>query len=229
MPESRPPARELLAKVSIFAGLDAPGLGIVERSLKLREFSEEALIVSHEEPGDALFILASGRVKVVLYGESGREMILSTFRQPGEFFGEMSLLDDEPRSANVIAVEDSALYVLDRRSFNRCVQENPAVALAVLAELSRRLRRADEIIGNLALLDVHGRVAHLIRELARNEGQETDEGVVIRQRPSQSELAAMVGTSRETVSRALSEFQRRGLLEMEGRRILVRRSFLDEP
>lgn len=228
MPQPRPPARELLAQVSIFAGLDEPGLAVIERSLKLREYPEGSLIVSHEEAGDALYILASGRVKVVLYGESGREMILSTFRT-GEFFGEMSLLDDEPRSANVLALEHAALYVLERRSFNRCVQENPAVALAVLAELSRRLRRADEIIGNLALLDVHGRVAHLIRELARSEGQETDEGVVIRQRPSQSELAAMVGTSRETVSRALSEFQRRGLLEMEGRRILVRRSFLDEP
>jgi CRP/FNR family cyclic AMP-dependent transcriptional regulator len=229
MSPPRPPARELLAQVSIFAGLDERGLSALERSLKLREYAPEAVIVSHEEHGDSLFILASGRVKVVLYGESGREMILSTFRQPGEFFGEMSLLDDEPRSANVLAVEPSALYVLDRSGFTRCVQENPGVALAVLGELSRRLRRADEIIGNLALLDVHGRVAHLIRELARSEGQETEEGIVIRQRPSQSELAAMVGTSRETVSRALSEFQRRGVLEMEGRRILVRRSFLDEP
>lgn len=227
MPEIELPARELLRRVTIFEGLDDRGLLALERLLKLRSFSADSVIVSQADAGDALFILVRGRVKVVLYGEKGREMILSSFK-PGEFFGEMSLLDGQPRSANVIAAEDSALYVLERTAFARHLSENPRTALNVLAEMSRRLRRADSIIGNLALLDVYGRVARMIRELAASDGTEVDGGVVIRQRPTQAEMAAMIGTSRETVSRALSEFQRRGFLEISGKRIVVRRAFLEE-
>lgn len=219
--------RELLRRVSLFEGLDDKGLAALEKLLKLRQFPAESVIVSQADTGDALFVLVRGRVKVVLYGEKGREVILSTFR-PGEFFGEMALLDGQPRSANVIAIEDSALYVLERTVFARWLAENPRVALNILAELSRRLRRADAVIGNLALLDVFGRVARVIRELAKNEGTETEDGIVIRQRPTQAEMAAMIGTSRETVSRALSEFQRRGFLDISGKRIFVRRAFLDE-
>ncbi len=225
--ELEPSPRELLRRVSIFEGLDERGLGALEKLLKLRSFSPDSVIVSQSDPGDALFVLVRGRVKVVLYGEKGREMILSSFR-PGEFFGEMSLLDGQPRSANVIAIEPSALYVLERNAFAKYLGENPRIALNILAEMSRRLRRADSIIGNLALLDVYGRVARMLRELAAADGQETEGGVVIRQRPTQAEMAAMIGTSRETVSRALSEFQRRGFLEISGKRIVVRRAFLED-
>lgn len=227
MAEVTPAPRELLRRVSLFEGLDDKGLAALEKLLKLRQFPAESVIVSQADTGDALFVLVRGRVKVVLYGEKGREVILSTFR-PGEFFGEMALLDGQPRSANVIAIEDSALYVLERTVFARWLAENPRVALNILAEMSRRLRRADAVIGNLALLDVFGRVARVIRELAKNEGTETEDGIVIRQRPTQAEMAAMIGTSRETVSRALSEFQRRGFLDISGKRIFVRRAFLDE-
>jgi CRP-like cAMP-binding protein len=167
-------------------------------------------------------------VKVVLYGQSGREVILSVFK-PGDFFGEMSLLDNQPRSANVIAVEESRLLVLDRSSFAKHLSSNPRTALNVLSEMSKRLRRADAIIGNLALLDVYGRVARFLRELAKSEGHDTPEGVEIKQRPTQAEIAAMIGTSRETVSRALSEFQRRGFIELTGKRIVLRRGFEQEP
>lgn len=220
-------ARELLARVSIFAELDDRGLSSLERLLKQRSYPTEAMIVGQADPGDALFILARGRVKVVLYGGKGREVILSTFR-PGEFFGEMALLDDQPRSANVIALEPATLYILERSAFARHLSDHPKIALKILAEMSRRLRRADAVIGNLALLDVFGRVGGMIRELAHSEGQATVEGIVVRQRPTQAEMAAMIGTSRETVSRTLSEFQRRGFLEITGRRILVRRAFLEE-
>jgi CRP/FNR family transcriptional regulator/CRP/FNR family cyclic AMP-dependent transcriptional regulator len=165
-------------------------------------------------------------VKVVLYGESGREIILSIFKSPGDFFGEMSLLDGEPRSATVIADEPSRLLVLSRRDFQAHLAAHPRTALRVLQELSRRLRRADAVIGNLALLDVYGRLAGKLREIAAAEGEETPEGVLVRQRPTQSEIAAMIGTSRETVSRALSEFARRGWLATSGKRLVLRRAFL---
>jgi CRP/FNR family transcriptional regulator, cyclic AMP receptor protein len=216
--------RELLQRVSMFAGLDEPALASLERIAVEKHYPKESVIVSQEDQGDALFVVSSGKVKVVLYGRSGREVILSVFR-PGDFFGEMSLLDNQPRSANVIAVEASTLLVLERKAFAEHLAQHPQVALNVLAEMSRRLRRADAIIGNLALLDVYGRVARFLRELAKAEGEPQTGTVVIRQRPTQQEIASMIGTSRETVSRALSEFQRRGVLEISGRRIILSSSF----
>ncbi len=220
--------RGLLGGVSIFADLDAASLAALERLTERREYGDGAVIVSQEDRGDALFVLVRGRVKVVLYGPSGREVILSIFKSPGDFFGEMSLLDDQPRSATVIAAEPSRLLVLSRGAFQAHLGSHPRTAMRVLTELSRRLRRADEVIGNLALLDVYGRLAGKLRELAKAEGEEREDGILIRERPTQSEIAAMIGTSRETVSRALSELARRGFLEMSGKKLLLRRAFLME-
>ena len=219
--------RELLKKVAIFADLDDAAISGIDRLFVEKSFARDSVIVGQEDPGDALFVVSEGKVKVVLYGNTGREVILSLFK-PGDFFGEMSLLDNQPRSANVIALEDSMLLVLERRAFSEHLEKHPRTALKVLAELSRRLRRADAIIGNLALLDVFGRVARFLRELAKNEGEHTDGMVVIRQRPTQQEIASMIGTSRETVSRALSEFQRRGFIELSGKKIVLRSSFIIE-
>jgi CRP-like cAMP-binding protein len=218
--------RALLRKVTIFSHLDDAGIGDIERFTEMRDYPAGAVIVGLQDPGDSLYVLARGKVKVVLYGESGREIILSIFKSPGDFFGEMSLLDNQPRSANVIAMEPSSLLMLQRQSFAAHLQAHPQTALNVVAELSRRLRHADAIIGNLALLDVYGRVARKLKDLAEKEGEEIEDGVMIRERPTQQELAGMIGTSRETVSRALSDFARRGFLEMNGKRILLRRSFL---
>ncbi len=223
-----PEIRDLLRKVSMFSHLDQVGLAAIERLMDVRGFSDDAVIAGQEDPGDALFVLVRGKVKVVLYGDSGREIILSVFKSPGDFFGEMSLLDNQPRSATILAMEPSTLLVLKRRDFQAHLEAHPRTALAVLTELSRRLRHADEVIGNLALLDVYGRVARTLREMAGADGEETEEGVVIRQRPTQQEIAATIGTSRETVSRVLSGMARRGYIEMTGRRLLIRRTFLVE-
>ena len=224
MPPTRAVAPHgLLRSVSIFADLDAAAAAALERLAELRRYDEGALIVSEDEAGDALYVLAEGKVKVVLYGESGREVILSIFKAPGDFFGEMALLDDAPRSASVMAMAPSALLVLRRADFRAHVDRHPATALKILTELTRRLRRADAIIGDLALLDVFGRLAAQLRALAEADGEETEEGILIRQRPTQAEIAAMIGTSRETVSRALSELARRGDVVMTGKRLLIRR------
>ena len=216
----------LLRSVSIFADLEPAEATALERLAEVRRFEDGAVVVSEDEPGDALYVLASGKVKVVLYGESGREVILSIFKSPGDFFGEMALLDDAPRSASVMAMAPSALLVLRRADFRAHVDRHPATALKILTELTRRLRRADAIIGDLALLDVFGRLAAQLRALAEADGEETEEGILIRQRPTQAEIAAMIGTSRETVSRALSELARRGDVVMTGKRLLIRRGVL---
>jgi CRP/FNR family cyclic AMP-dependent transcriptional regulator len=203
--------------VSIFADLPLETLTDLAKRVWEKEAEAGSVIVSQEETGDQLFVIASGKVKVVLYGETGREIILSILRG-GDFFGEMSLLDKQPRSANVVAVEDSQLLGLDRDAFQTHLTAHPSTA--------RRLRHADEVIGNLALLDVYARVARLIRELAQKQGEPADGGLLIKERPTQQEIAGLIGTSRETVSRALNDFTRRGLLEMSGKQILVRWGFL---
>jgi CRP/FNR family transcriptional regulator, cyclic AMP receptor protein len=213
--------RELLRKVSIFANLPDRDLDTLAQAVVEKHYEKDALIVGAEDPGDSLFVIASGKVKVVLYGESGREVILSVLKE-GDFFGEMALLDNQPRSANVRAMEPCKALMLSREPFHAVLRSGPHVAIPILAEMSRRLRRADDAIGNLALLDVYGRVARFLLDLAKTGGNQTEGGSEIKDRPTQQHIAAMVGTSRETVSRALNEFQRRGLIEMDGKTILVK-------
>ncbi|MEL7369700.1 MAG: Crp/Fnr family transcriptional regulator [Myxococcota bacterium] len=215
---------ELLQKVALFQSVEGEELSRIASLLTPRDVPKDAHVVTQDEPGDALYIIAKGRMKVVLYGDNGREVIL-TLLKAGDFFGEMALLDDLPRSANVIALADSRVLVLKRENFVEHVQNTPKTALNVMGEISRRLRRADEIIGNLATLDVYGRVAHIMIDLAKKDGEEVEGGILIRERPTQQDIASMIGTSRETVSRVLSEFQRRGFVEMRGREILLSRKF----
>ncbi|MEL6543869.1 MAG: Crp/Fnr family transcriptional regulator [Myxococcota bacterium] len=218
---------ELLRRVSFFDGLDEEILTQLSGCLKPMDYSKDSLVVGQDDPGDSMFIIEKGRVKVVLYGESGREMILSIFRA-GDVVGEMSLLDGKPRSANVIALEESRLLSLSRKDFIALLNAQPSIALNVLQEMSIRLRRADDVIGNLALLDVYGRVARVLADMAERDGEDTDEGIMIKERPTQQDLASMIGTSRETVSRVLSEFQRRGFLSMQGKKILLSHTFAEE-
>lgn len=218
---------QYLQKVGIFADLPREELRDLAGRMQPRDIPTGSVIVGQEDRGDSLFVITEGKVKVVLYGDTGREIILTMFR-PGEIFGEMSLLDNQPRSASVIAVEATKALVLERAAFVRHLAAHPNTAIAILAEMSRRLRQADRVIGNLALLDVYGRVARLIKDLAQKEGVETDEGVLIKERPTQQEIASMVGTSRETVSRALNDFAKRGLILMSGKQIVLRHGFESE-
>lgn len=215
---------QYLQRVGIFADLPVEGLRDLGQRMQPREYPVGAVIVGQEDRGDSLFVVTEGRVKVVLYGDSGREIILSMFRA-GEIFGEMSLLDNQPRSASVLAVEPTRALVLERAAFNTHLVSHPQTAIAVLAEMSRRLRQADKVIGNLALLDVYGRVARMLKDLAEKDGVETDEGTLIRERPTQQEIASMIGTSRETVSRALNDFAKRGLITMNGKQIILHADF----
>jgi CRP-like cAMP-binding protein len=215
---------ELLKRVSLFDHIEPAELERLAALLAPAELPRDAQVVRQDEPGDSMFIIARGRMKVTITGEGGREVILS-FLRAGEFFGEMALLDDLPRSASVVALEDSTVLVLKREVFAEHLLKSPRTALNVMTELSRRLRRADEIIGNLATLDVYGRVAHIMIDLARRDGEVVEDGILIRERPTQQDIASMIGTSRETVSRVLSELQRRGFVEMRGREILLSRRF----
>jgi CRP/FNR family transcriptional regulator, cyclic AMP receptor protein len=173
------------------------------------------MILAQGDPGEALYLLAAGQVKVVLIHEDGREVILSVLGV-GAFFGEMALLDQEPRSAHVVAMTDSLLLQLRREDFQARLRSGPEVAIALLRELSRRLRRADETIASLMLLDVNGRIANLLLELASEEGGER-----ITRRLTHATIGQMVGASRETVSRTMRSLVNRNILRVSRREILL--------
>lgn len=206
---------DFLATVSLFRGLERTELASFAAVTRERGYPRGSVIVFEDDPGDALFIVREGRVKVVLVGEDGREVILGILGV-GDHFGELSLIDGQPRSAHVIAMEDSRLLVLRREDFRQRVQESPRVAWALLEELSARLRRADQQIGSLVLLDVHGRIARLL--LAR---MSADDAPTASRRLTHQQIAQMVGASRETVSRAMREFQERGWIAVERRQVVV--------
>ena len=207
---------DVLKRVPLFSDLADTELARFSDVIREREYPKNSVILFEDDPGDALYIVAAGQVKVVLIGEDGREVILSVLGD-GDFFGEMSLIDDEPRSAHVIAMKDSQLLVLRRDDFQARLQETPTIALKLLKVLVQRLRRADEKIGGLVLLDVNGRVAQLLLDLAEESG-----GPRITRRLTHHTIAQMIGSSRETVSRAMRELVERGTIEVSRREITIR-------
>ena len=206
---------DFLATVALFNGLDRIELERFAEVTREKSYPKGSVILFEDDPGDSLFVVREGRVKVVLIGEDGREVILGVLGI-GEYFGELSLIDDRPRSAHVIAMEDSNLLVLRREDFRRRVESSPNVAWALLTELSRRLRRADDKIGGLVLLDVPGRIARLLLDLAEESGTNAIEKSLTHQT-----IAQMIGASRETVSRAMKDFQDAGWITVERRRIAL--------
>jgi CRP/FNR family cyclic AMP-dependent transcriptional regulator len=206
---------DFLGSVSLFRGLGRDSLQRFAEVTREKRYPKGSVIVFADDPGDSLFIVRAGRVKVVLLGEDGREVILGVLGM-GEHFGELSLIDDQPRSAHVIALEDSVLLVLRRDDFRRRVEASPAVAWALLGELSRRLRVADKKIGGLVLLDVPGRIARVLLENAPDEASN-----LVQRRLTHQTIAHMIGASRETVSRTMRDFQNAGWIDVEKRIIRI--------
>ncbi len=205
-----------LHAIPLFEHLAEDELSRVAHLTRQRKYPKGSVILFEDDPGDALYIVVSGQVKVVLIGEDGREVILATLAYR-DFFGEMSLIDDEPRSAHVIAVEDSNLLVLRRDDFQRCLEETPRIAIGLLRALTKRLRSADSKIGGLVLLDVTGRVTRLILEMA-----DDNDGVVISKKVTHHQMAQMIGSTRETVSRTMRALAEAKLIEVAGKTIKIR-------
>jgi CRP/FNR family transcriptional regulator, cyclic AMP receptor protein len=202
-----------LRTIPLFSLLRESDLWRIKEATVRRSYAKDSVILFEGEVAEALYIVLAGRVKIVYTAEDGREVILST-REKGDFFGETALLDERPNPAHVIAMQDSELLILRRDEFRRCLNEIPAMSLGLLRHLSRRLRHADDQIRGLVLLDVRGRVARLLVEMAdRNDGQNVPKGI------THNIIAQMVGASRETVSRTLRELTLSGLLAVTGRRI----------
>lgn len=159
-----------------------------------------------------LFVIKDGKAEVIQDGSTVAEL------GPGEFFGEMGLIDDEPRSASVVTIEPCELLAIAKRDFKKCLMDNNEMCMAVMRGLVKRLREADRKIGSLALLDVYGRVARLLLDMAENVNGEK---VVTKRLPKQ-DIAKMIGASREMVSRVMKDLQTGGYIEMRGSNIVLR-------
>ena len=206
----------VLRNVPLFSGLDETELERLSRVAARRRAGRGDQVVRAGESADALLILLTGRAKVTNFDEEGREIILA-WLGPGEFFGEMGLIDGSPRSASVVAVENCELLSIGKNEFQRCMQENFQVVLKLMQILVRRLREADRNIESLALLDVYGRVARLLLDMSEEEGGKR----MVKHKISKQDMARMIGASREMVSKVMRDLEVGGYIISEGDQITI--------
>jgi len=216
--------QELLRTVPIFSELSEPDIAALARLTSRRTCPKDTVVFFENEEGDSFFCIVAGRIKVTILGDDGREVILSVLGR-GDFFGEMALLDNEPRSATAIAVEDTELLSLHRNDFQSVLSDNRSIMSALIKILAARLRRANHQISTLALLDVYGRVARVIVDTARDEGKRLKDGRIAFRRATHQEIANRIGTTRETVTRMLKDLERQGLIHIEGKEVVVQPDF----
>ncbi|MDH4191714.1 MAG: cyclic nucleotide-binding domain-containing protein [Betaproteobacteria bacterium] len=211
----------LLKTVPLFVSFGEEQLRLISPVVTRRSVPRSSMVMAAGDPTDSLYIVISGRLKVMMSDAEGKEVILSILG-PGEFFGEMGLIDDAPRSASVVAIEPCELLAISKRDFKKCMAENFDMTMALMRGLVHRLRDADRKIGSLALLDVYGRVARLLLDMSELvDGQK----IVTKRLPKQ-DIAKMIGASREMVSRVMKDLQVGGYIEMRGSNIVLRDSIL---
>ena len=211
---------ELLQSVSIFWDLNENDLGHIAEKMVAKHFENGNYIFLEDSEGEQCFFVLEGSVKVTRLSKDGREVILAMLNE-GDFFGEMSLLDGESRSANVIALEKTKVLTLDRNDFIEVVNDYPQIAVQLLKELARRLRKSDRQIASLSLSDAEKRIALCIIRFADEQGVIQNGKVSIPKAPIQQDIANMAGTSRETVSRALGLLEKEDLIERNGRELII--------
>lgn len=207
---------QLLRTVPLFSSLSDEQLRVLSPFVQMRSYPRSTFILRAGEETDALYVILSGRVKVLIPDEEGHEVIL-TVMGPHEFFGEMGLLDDQPRSASVETLEQCDMLRFSKTGFMNCLKDNFELAMLVIRNLVRRLRDADRKIESLALIDVYGRVARLIIDMA----EEIDGQWIVQRAPPKQEIAHMIGASREMVSRVVKDLQQKGLIRAEKRKIFI--------
>ena len=201
---------DLIRRVPLFSMLTNDQAQAIADSVVKRRFRRGEIIVEHGRKSNALFILLNGRARVLTSDSRGREVILAVL-QPGDYVGEMSLIDNQPHSATVRAEVQTDMLILGRAEFARCLPENSSLAYAVMRGLVQRLRKADQQIESLALLDVYGRVARTLLEMS----EVINEQRIIRNKVSRQDMAKIVGASREMVSRVMKDLEERGVIETQ--------------
>jgi CRP/FNR family transcriptional regulator, cyclic AMP receptor protein len=205
-----------LKAVPFFTQLGEGELEVIRSLASEKHYPKNAVVITEGEIGDSLYMIQSGKVKVFIGDQEGREMILKILGT-GDFFGEMSMIDKQPRSATVTTLESSVFLVLTHAAFEKCVERVPRIANMVMRVLAQRVREADKKIGTLAMMDVYGRVASTLLELAVYDNGK----MVVSEKLSQQDLANMVGASREMVNRILKDLAERGFISVESKSITI--------
>lgn len=208
----------MLKNIPLFSCLTEADLATVSSHAVTKTFPKHSIIINEGDQTDSLYVILSGKVKVFLSDEHGKEIILDT-EGPGAFFGEVALLDEAPRSASVMTLEPSSFLIISKDDFKDCVTNNPDIAISLLKELTHRIRVLTGNVKALALRDVYGRVTETLLHLAEEDNGE----LVITEKLTQQDLANRVGASREMVSRILKDLTAGGYIKVEDKKIAIRR------
>ncbi len=206
----------MLNEIPIFSGLNDAELEKLEKVAVVKTFPKNTILFSEGDQSDSFYVVLSGKVNVGINDEEGREVILSILGE-GEYFGEMALLDGEPRSAFVMTKEPTQLLIISKKDFESFVETNPDIIINVLKGLLKRLREANKKIESLALMNVYGRVARLLTQLSVTR----DDKTMIEDKLTHQEIANMVGASREMVSRVLKELSDEGYISIRKKKITL--------
>ncbi|HHX73399.1 MAG TPA: Crp/Fnr family transcriptional regulator [Firmicutes bacterium] len=211
---------DYLRKVPFFTGLSAQDLEMVADVMVARFYPKGTILFLEGDRGEALYVIASGRVKISKSSADGREQILHILGS-GDIFAEVVLFDRGPYPATAEAAEDTHCWLLHNTAMEQLLQAQPMLAIKLLRVMSRRLRQAQILIRDLALHDVYGRMAGLLLRLLKREGKPHKKGIILDLQLTRQEMASMIGTSRETVARVLSRFQKDGILLLEKQKIII--------
>jgi len=208
-----------LVKIPLFAELGKQEIKTIADSATVRSYPKNTIIIHEGDTSDSLYIILSGKVRVFVSNDNGREVILAV-QGSGEYFGEMALVDALPRSASVITMVQSKFCILSRATFESCMTKHPAIAVKLLKTQTQRVRHLTTNVKNLALLDVYGRVARALLNMATQQ----DDKMVIEHRLTHQDIAKMVGASREMVSRIMKDLTTGGYIRSEGHQITINES-----
>ena len=212
---------DALRKIPLFAKLNDQDLEQLAEATVTRTFNKNSIVITEGDSSSSLYIILSGDVKVFVSNEDGKTNIVNRLGS-GDYFGELSLIDDEPRSASVEAVSKCKISILSRQYFVDYIEQHPRVAIHLLKGIGKRLRNTTSHAKNLALMDVFGRTAHVLLQAASEEG-----GRMITPALTQQDIADEVGSSREMVSRILKDLKAGDYISMDGKRIVINKRIPD--
>ena len=208
--------------VELFAGLANEDIRELMAVARRRTFRSGEVIFHRDDPGQVLYVIKEGKVKICRISPDGQEIVLSVMGK-GECFGEFAILDGLSRSADAVALEKVECYTLQRSDFHKAILKSPKIAVQVLEVLTKRLRNIDQMVEDLIFLDVYGRVAKKLLELAETHGEKVEDGTRINVRLTQQELASMVGASRESVNKVMGYFTDKDFISTDKHRITLHR------
>lgn len=207
----------MLENIPLFSVLAKEELDVISRLAVTRNYPKNSVIINEGDHTDSLYVILSGKVKIFLTDDQQKEVIVAIQRE-GDYFGELALLDEAPRSASVMTMEPCSLLIVSRNAFERHLASDPKLAISLMRGLAARLRATTENVKSLALLDVYGRIARTLLQFAKEE----DGHHVIDDKLTHQDLANMVGASREMVSRIMKDLARGGYIKTEGKRITIK-------